>query len=398
MRILYITNGFPYPLTSGYLRHYFLIRELSQRHAVTLLSIVRDGFAAEHVRAMAPLTERVMTFAAGNGGGSRIPKIVRQVQTLTGRDPAVRQLCAAIARLTSEKSFDAALLSGKQTSAAMGVLNDLPVVVDLCDATSVRIRGTIRHARRRRLPRLLLSYLHVRRVERRLIRGARHLLFASARDREALMDARDRRATVIPNGVDLDYWRRSSPLRGRHTIIFTGGMDYPPNTDAALCLIEEILPLVRRQVPEAQLLIVGRDPTRRLIEAGRRPGVTVTGYVDDVRPYLQRATVFAAPLRFGAGIQNKLLEAMAMEVPVVASPLAGDGLRTAEGRRPPIQMAPDPRGFAELVARQLTDRPEDLSPHVEGRRFMEDHFVWKRSGENLERVIYLVANTVFLKG
>jgi glycosyltransferase involved in cell wall biosynthesis len=225
-----------------------------------------------------------------------------------------------------------------------------------------------------------------------LRRKPAHLLFASCRDREALIGQRDNHSTVVSNGVDLNFWKRSSRTRGTNTIVFTGVMNYSPNTDAALYLIDEILPLVRRSVPDAKLLIVGRNPPPHLIDAGQRPGVNVTGFVDDVRPYLERATVFAAPLRFGAGIQNKLLEAMAMEVPVVASPLAADGLRTVGGACPPIQVAEDRYQFAELIIRQLVDGHGNASPDANSRRFVELHFSWKESGKKLERVIRAVAN------
>jgi len=143
-------------------------------------------------------------------------------------------------------------------------------------------------------------------------------------------------------------------------------------------------------VPGAQVLIVGRDPTPRLQRAGKQPGVTVTGFVDDVRPYLERATVFAAPLRFGAGIQNKLLEAMAMEVPVVASPLAADGLRTESGQRPPVAVASDREQFAAKIVQQLKRRADQPAPDAEARRFVHDHFVWSRSAAQLENIFRTV--------
>jgi glycosyltransferase involved in cell wall biosynthesis len=164
-------------------------------------------------------------------------------------------------------------------------------------------------------------------------------------------------------------------------------MDYPPNTDAALFLIQEILPLVRRSVPDARVLIVGRDPPPRLLSVGQQPGVSVTGFVEDVRPYLEQATVFVAPLRFGAGIQNKVLEAMAMEVPVVASPLAADGVRAVGGQPAPVQVAQDQQQFADLIIRQLAEQANTAAPYTEARRFVERHFVWRRSGEILEQVI-----------
>ncbi len=391
MRIIYLTNGFPYPLTSGYLRHYFLIKELSQRHAVTLLSIVGAHFVDEHIAALAPFTERVLTFALERKSGSFNRNALRRLRSLIGGDEAVRRMRMAVERLTREEHFDLMLFSGKRTFPAIEHLHTLPVVADLCDATSIRIRGSMRYAGLPRLPQLLVDYQQVRRVERVLARTAAHLLFASCRDREALLGPTQTRATVVPNGVDLEFWRRSSRERGAGTLVFTGAMDYPPNTDAALFLIEEILPLVRRSVPDARVLIVGRDPPPRLVSAGQQPGVSVTGFVEDVRPYLEQATVFVAPLRFGAGIQNKVLEAMAMEVPVIASPLAADGVRAEGGQQAPVQVAHDQQQFADLIIGQLAERATTAAPDTEARRYVERHFVWRRSGELLEHVITNVA-------
>ena len=397
MRILYLTNGFPYPLTSGYLRHYYLIKELSREHAITLLAIVGPNFAAENVAALEPFTEQVQTFVSTSKAGSLRSKAIGRVRSLAGSaqaDEAVRKMRAAIERLSSEERFDVVLFSGKRTFPAIQNMPELPLVVDMCDATSTKILGNMRYAKLPRLPVLLLDYAQVRSAERLLIRNAAHLLFATARDREALIGRARNHATVVPNGVDLDFWRRSSRERGTDTIVFTGAMEYPPNTDAALYLSEEILPLVRRTVPRAQVLIVGRDPPARLRAVGHRPGVTVTGFVDDVRPYLDRATVFAAPLRFGAGIQNKLLEAMAMEVPVVASPLAADGLRTEDNQRPPVQVAHNRQQFADLICEQLARRASDPAPDAEARRYVAAHFVWSSSAARLDQVVNSVVSLV----
>jgi len=397
MRILYLTNGFPYPLTSGYLRHYYLIKELSREHAITLLAIVGPNFAAENVAALEPFTEQVQTFVSTSKAGSLRSKAIGRVRSLAGSaqaDEAVRKMRAAIERLSSEERFDVVLFSGKRTFPAIQNMPELPLVVDMCDATSTKILGNMRYAKLPRLPVLLLDYAQVRSAERLLIRNAAHLLFATARDREALIGRARNHATVVPNGVDLDFWRRSSRERGTDTIVFTGAMEYPPNTDAALYLSEEILPLVRRTVPGAQVLIVGRDPPARLRAVGHRPGVTVTGFVDDVRPYLDRATVFAAPLRFGAGIQNKLLEAMAMEVPVVASPLAADGLRTEDNQRPPVQVAHNRQQFADLICEQLARRASDPAPDAEARRYVAAHFVWSSSAARLDQVVNSVVSLV----
>jgi glycosyltransferase involved in cell wall biosynthesis len=238
----------------------------------------------------------------------------------------------------------------------------------------------------------------VRRTERKLLDRADRMLFASTRDLEDLLPearqpadatsaARLRHAAVVPNGVDTAFWSRSAPTLGTDEIVFTGAMSYAPNVDAAVRLARVILPIVQREVPAARLTIVGRDPTPAVGATAEVPGVTVTGYVDDVRPYLERAAVFAAPLRFGAGIQNKLLEAMSMAVPSVVSTLAADGLRTVDGAMPPIVIADGDEATASAIVTVLRRVAADPRPDDEAREYVTGNFVWARSGETIAELL-----------
>jgi polysaccharide biosynthesis protein PslH len=392
LRVLYMVNGFPWPLTSGYLRHYFLIRELSRRgHRISLLAIVPSDFEAADRAALEPYTERIVTVGSHRGSRSFRRRAERRLGSISVGESAARRLREEVAELLAKVPHDVVLFSGKRTYPALDAAAGIPIVADVCDATSTRIRGNLRHSSIGRFPLLLAEYFEVSRIERGLIRRAEHVLFASVRDRAALIDASSRdRATVLPNGVDLDYWRRpEGSLLGRDEIVFTGAMDYPPNTDAALFLAREVLPLVRAEIPIAHLSIVGRDPVDELIRAALEPGVTVTGLVPDVRPYLTAAAVFAAPLRFGAGIQNKVLEALAMDLPTVASPNGAGGLVTIDGARPPLTVASasDPAGFAAALVGHLRAAAADPTPPTDGRAFVERNFSWARSGELLDRAL-----------
>ncbi len=388
MRILYVTNGFPYPLTSGYLRHYFFIRELAQFHRITLLSVVGPNFVPQHAEALAPYTERVLTFAAGARGGTRRKKIVtRMMASLHGR-LEIRQMGAAVAQLAREDAYDAVVFSGKHTYRAIAGLSLPPIVADVCDATSMRLRTQLRYSQGLRRAALWLECHQVRLAEQAILARADHVVFASFRDRQEMPSSlSSSRATVLPNGIDVHFWRRTSNCLGVDTIAFTGAMNYAPNVDAALYLINDIFPLVRRAVPHAKLLIVGHNPAPELMKVANRPGVIVTGFVDDVRPHLERAAVFVAPIRFAAGIQNKLLEALAMELPAVTSSLAADGLRTEDGAQPPVQIAETPRQYAEAIVQQLALRRTHPAPVDEGRRYVERHFSWTQSGERLNRIL-----------
>ncbi len=390
MRVLYLTNGFPFPLTSGYLRHYHLIRELAAWHRITLLSVVGPSFRAEHVEALRPYTERVLTFRSSGRGRSRAGKALAWGRaTLLGQSPE-RAMRAAIRQLLAEERFDAVLFSGKETLAAIDGLRTPPVVADFTDAASLRLRGQIAVSGGLRRLALYGKLIRVQRLERRILSRAAHGLFASARDRDALVGGPHPAMTVVPNGVDTAYWQRRAPVLGQRTLVLTGAMNYAPNVDAALYLIRDILPLVQRELPDARALIVGHSPRPALVAEGQRPGVTVTGFVDDVRPYLEQATVFVAPLRFGAGIQNKLLEALAMELPVIASPLAAQGLCTEDGAQPPLRVASTPAEFAAAICAELRARADDPTPDAGARRFVTAHFDWRVSAQRVHEVLQKV--------
>jgi len=393
MRILYITSGFPFPLTSGYLRHYHFIRGLSQRHAVSLLSLVGRNFRSEHVAGLAPYTTGVLTFGNDEPDGARPSKAARVVRSLvsgTAADRPVERLGAAVRRSLREDPPDVILYSGKRTYPAIAGVRGVPILADMCDATSARILGRMAHGGPVPQPGQWVEYLKVRWVERHLLLQAAHLMFASCRDRERIAPSAAR-ASVVSNGVDLDYWRRRDARLGTNTIVLTGAMDYAPNLDAALVLMSELLPQVRRTCPDVRLLIVGRDAPARLVEAGRRFGACVTGAVPDIRPYLEQASVFVAPLRFGAGIQNKLLEAMAMEVPVVTSPLGADGLRTEGGHAPPVAVARRPEEFVAQILRGLAEARHHAAPDHAARRFVEENFTWRASVARIEDLIAALA-------
>jgi polysaccharide biosynthesis protein PslH len=392
MKVLYLTNGFPYPLTSGYLRHYFFIRELARLHQVTLLSVVRPTFTPEHAEAMRPYTEEVLTFVAEAKGGSRRRKVVKRLQSSLFGDTEFRRMRSALERLLEQRQYDVMVLSGKPCYQAIAGLRLPPIVADMCDATTMRLQGQRQFVGRMRRAVLWLDCQKVRRAERAILNRAAHTVFASARDRHATVGGALSTASVLPNGVDLDFWHRRWSHLGVDTLVFTGAMNYSPNVDAALYLLDEIFPAVKRAIPGARLLIVGHSPTPALQRAGQQPGVTVTGYVDDVRPYLEQATLFVAPVRFGSGIQNKLLEALSMEVPTLASPIASDGLKTEGGDVPPLNVASTAEDYVQTIVEQLIRRRSAPVPMALGRQYVERHFSWGHSGKRLNEILHDVVS------
>jgi glycosyltransferase involved in cell wall biosynthesis len=396
MRILYLTPSLQHPSMRGPARHYYFIRELARRHAITLLTLARSEASPAVMREMAAYTERMLVIPTNGAANSRAgahtarrPNYGERIKHAWEFRQAVQQMKQAFASLRREHSFDLVLFHGKDIFPVIEDCHDLPVVVDFCDATSMRIRHRMRYAPLcgGKLPWLLWRYWQIRRIEKKLLRKSPHRAFVSWRDREAILGAGGK-AEIVPIGVDAQYWKRKSPrVAGPNCLVFTGVMNYAPNEDAAIWLSEKILPLIRQAVPHPEVFIVGRDPSSVLREKARRhPEVTVTGFVEDVRPYLERASVFVAPLRFGSGVQNKILEAMAMQAPVITTPLAAAGLRVDGVAAPPVCVADGEKQFAERVVELLQHEKARARLAEEGRQFVENHFVWSRSAEKLEQM------------
>jgi glycosyltransferase involved in cell wall biosynthesis len=186
---------------------------------------------------------------------------------------------------------------------------------------------------------------------------------------------------VVPNGVDLELFRPSPAATEPLTAVFNGVLDYRPNLDAALYLVDEIWPLVRKRCPSAQLLLVGRGSPadRRRLE---REGVVVTGEVPDVRPYLERAAVALVPIRMGGGTRLKVVEGLAMGKAMVSTNLGCEGIAVRDGEH--LLVADTPGDFAAAVVSLLEDPAAARALGLAGRALMEESYSWELAGARLQ--------------
>lgn len=393
MRILYITPTFQHPSLRGSYRHYYILRELAKRHAITLLSLERSPIKAEAMQEIASYTERVITFktygaeaAAGRSIAQRLPLVGGRLAQQTGLRRGVDQMRRTLQRLAQQEPYDVVLFHGKDCFRAIDGWRALPLVIDFCDATSFRVRTKMRHVHPIMAAALGVRYLQVRRVERKMVQATPQVAFISQRDRDVILGPHSQ-AAIIPNGLDIAYWTRRTHAPQPHTLIFTGVMDYSPNEDTALRLINQMMPRLRPLVPDVRLILAGRNPTPALLrQAQEHPDVTVTGFVEDMRDYLEQAAVFVAPMRYGSGMQNKLQEALAMQVPIVASAIAAEGLRAADGVDAPLYVADQDDQFARCVAELLRSPEEQARLAAQGRAFAERYFSWTRSADQFEQM------------
>ncbi len=393
MKILYITPSFQHPEVRGPHRHYHFIRELSKRHDITLLAMAKFAITPKAMEEMKGYTKSIFTFDVNGTSESKMadkvanlpvvgPKLSHALRVESGK----LRMKKKFRQLVQEGVYDLVLFHGKSLFPVIKDLDVLPLVVDFCDATSMRIRTKMRHVGLAKRSVLLMRLAKVKRIEKELIHKTPHIAFISNRDRKAVTNA-EKLSEVIPIGVDHGYWKRRTKEFQPNSIIFTGVMDYAPNHAAAMHLVERILPKLKPRIPNLEVLIVGRDPRQELVQKSKQiPEVTLTGFVDDMRAYLERAAVFAAPLLYASGIQNKILESMAMEVPVVTTSIGAEGLQIDGSGRAPLLQADDDDEFADCIVKLLANEQKRSRLALESRRFVETHFDWTRSSLKLEKL------------
>jgi polysaccharide biosynthesis protein PslH len=196
---------------------------------------------------------------------------------------------------------------------------------------------------------------------------------------------------VLRNGVDLDHYRPRRERAEPGHLVFVGVMDYLPNVDGCVWFVREILPRVRERHPGARFTIVGSRPSADVLALGTEPGVTVTGFVDDPREFLARAAVSVAPLRIARGIQNKVLEALAMGLPVVGTSSATQGVEGEPGRH--FLLADTVDGQVDAIGRLLDDPAAASELGARGRRFVEERYDWEATLRPLDALLERFATT-----
>jgi sugar transferase (PEP-CTERM/EpsH1 system associated) len=388
MRILMLAHRIPYPPHTGdKVRAYHVARHLARRHAVTLGCVVDEPADLVGVDRLAAEVGQIEFVRRRRAWG-----MVKGTIGLLGAVPVSlsyfgsRDLRARVNRILDGNHHDLIYVSSSPMAQYVIERRDAPLIMDFVDVDSdkwaqyaVQVSPPLRWLYRFEGERL-------RRYEGRVAARAVRCLLATRAEADLLRSfAPWAQTTVVPNGIDLTEFSVVAEPGGEPVVMFTGAMDYLPNIDAVTWFCESILPTVRDRVPGVRFLIVGLKPAPAVLQLGRRPGVTVTGAVPDVRPYYAQATVAVAPLRIARGVQNKVLQAMAMGVPVVATSRAGQGLDAEPGTH--LLVEDEPAAFARAVVALLRQREMRRELARRGRAFVEAHHGWPAALAELDRVI-----------
>lgn len=384
MRILMLAHRIPYPPHTGdKIRAYQVARHLARTHELTLGFVIDDASDRSGLEALGRDIPDLEW-----GGLWKPGALARGLAELgMGRSLSIAyfrsgRLARRVSRRLREQVYDAVYVSSSpMVEYVRGTA--LPVVMDFVDVDSDK---WAQYADKQRPP---LSWAYrlegrrLRRFEAEAVCWGHRCILATAAEETLLKSfAPWARTAVIPNGVDLGGF---GPPADAPTIIFTGAMDYFPNVDAVQHFCADIFPAVARAVSGARFLIVGLNPSPAVRKLGEIPGVTVTGAVPDVQPYYREASVCVAPLRIARGIQNKVLQSMALGVPVVATSAAARGLECRPDEH--FLVEDDPSRFAQAVVGLIRDGAARTALATRARAFVEGHHSWAAVLERIEAIV-----------
>lgn len=392
LKLLLLTPQLPYPPHQGTtLRNFNLLKQLAARHTIDLLSLgdpsaLEDSplreycgeieLAAPPVRS--PVKRAVETFV------EPLPDMARRLYS--------EALTEKLAARLRTRAYDVVQIEGIEMAhpwqAARAMAPAARPVVVFDDHNAEWTLQKTAYETDRRIPRRLHGALYswmqwhkLEQFERAVCLAADAVVAVSQEDAAALAAVDPRiQPTLIPNGVDVDYYVPSEEVCAKPlaelSVVFTGKMDYRPNVDAALWFASEVLPRLRGIIPLAHVTFVGQKPAPDLLALRGRPGIEVTGFVPDTRPYIADAAVFAVPLRMGSGTRLKVLEAMAMGKAIVSTSFGVAGLECENGRE--VVIADRPDEFAAAIAALIRDRGRARELGAHARALAVQKYDWRQ--------------------
>ncbi|MBU4377347.1 MAG: glycosyltransferase family 4 protein [Candidatus Omnitrophica bacterium] len=392
MNILFVSPRIPYPMDSGAkIRTFSLLKGLQATHKVILLSFVYDKKDEEGAEAIERMGIKVIQVKGeGKITGKTIMRAVFNGIPLTIAKYYSDSMRRAINSLIKEENIEVVHFDHIHMGQYVDMCRVKYSVIDEHNVESIILK---RLSENEESPFKKMIYKNecrkLAKLEKDKCRKASLVTVVSEEDKKALQNLCGEGANVevVPNGVDVDYFR-DSPLRGQSledAVVFTGAMDWLPNSDAAEYFIKDILPIIWKKNPSVKFYIVGKKPPQRLKNLQEANGrIIITDSVPDVRPYVFKSKVFIVPLRIGGGTRLKILEALSMEKAVVSTSIGAEGLNVSDGKD--ILIADTPEAFADRVLELLGNDVLRKNLGSNGRNLALGTYDWKIISERLSKL------------
>jgi sugar transferase (PEP-CTERM/EpsH1 system associated) len=391
MKICMLVSRVPWPLEKGdKLRAYHQLKQLARSHEVHLICLSDSSVDEASVNHLLSITPHISVFRL-----NWFKMLLRMGVAFFSRKPFQvhyffeRSVAGKIKGLIEEMKPDVIYCQLIRCSEYVKHLHHYRKTIDYMDALSAG-----QHRRALRAPWYLSPFV---KEEARRLTAYEHLIFdyfehhtiISDQDRKLIYHSQCNQIQVVPNGIDADYFLRNPNTIKKYDLIFTGNMSYPPNVEGVRRLANCILPLVRKKFPQVSLFIAGANPSAS-VRALAGPGVDVSGWIDDIRDAYNCARIFVAPMLTGSGMQNKLLEAMCMELPCVTTELAAAPLGVTHQRE--CLIGNSDQELAECIIRLLENSNEAIKLGESGRRYVSQNFDWSETVRKLEKSCFYPNN------
>ncbi len=383
-KIFIILSRVPYPLEKGdKLRAFYQIRELAARHELVICAISDIKPHPNALKVLQEFSDQIYFFRIRKTG-----IILRLLKALFSAKPFQvayfhhKGIQRKIERLIEAHQPNHVFCQLIRTAEYVRNVN-IDKTIDYQDVFSAGLQRRIGVSPWHKRPLLLAEYMRVKKYERQVFDDFDKKTIISKPDRDKIEHPQREEIVIIPNGVDTSFFKPFDTVK-KYDVVFTGNMSYPPNVIGAEYLVRQVMPLVWKQHHRARVVIAGANPSPA-VKALASPKVTVTGWVDDIREYYSSSRVFVAPMQIGTGLQNKVLEAMAMQLPCITSPLANKALGAKEGSE--ILIGRNASEYAQHILSLLSDSQKRELLTSKGYRFVIQNFNWESTTARLEKVI-----------
>ncbi|MCD4773794.1 MAG: glycosyltransferase [Bacteroidales bacterium] len=387
MKIFVLLSRIPYPLEKGdKLRAFNQIKFLSKNHEIILCALNDDKKANKQnaFRFLQPYC-RSVTFI----DLSKINRAINIIKALLTDKPLQvgyfysRKAHKKITNIIKEHFPDHLYCQLARTAEYIKNQN-IPKTLDYQDVFSKGVERRIHTSPFYFKPFLKLEYKRLLKYENHIFDKFDNKTIISIPDRNLIPHPEKEKIAIILNGVDTVFYK---PIKREkeYELVFTGNMGYPPNVNSVIYLTEKILPIVREKMPEIKIMFAGASPDPK-VKAVNSENIKVTGWVDDIRECYAKAKIFIAPMQIGTGLQNKLLEAMAMKIPCISSPLANNALKAKDGKE--IIIGNSPEEYAEKIIYFLEHKNEAETIAENGYNFVHKNYNWENATQKLEKLMF----------
>ncbi|MBR4536126.1 MAG: glycosyltransferase [Bacteroidales bacterium] len=381
MKLLVVLSRFPYPLEKGdKLRAYHQIRVLSRQHDIYLFALSDNEVPLASMEAMKPFCQEIRV-----GRFCWWTKLTNSLRAFFKGWPIQ---CGYFYSREAKKALRQFADEVKPDMVYAQLVRTVPYVQELegektIDYQDVFSQGMLRRAQRApfwKRPFFKMESRRLRRYEAEVFPLFQHHTIITEVDRDLMPVKEKDKIRIVGNGVDFEQYRYEGQEKN-YDLIFAGNMSYAPNVDAAEFIVKQILPRLLPQFPNLRLVLCGTDPAPR-VRALQGPHVTVTGWVESIAEYYAQSRIFLAPMRLGTGLQNKLLEAMATQLPCVTSPLAGKPLKGITDQHD-ILICDKVEEYVEAITQLLTDNVYYQQISQQGYQYVQQRYSWEAATEPL---------------